>query len=246
MTLPVYKTLRIISSALIVLLAAVGAVITFTGTKEGLLTAAGLQNLKFFTVDSNLFLGLVCLADLALAVEDGRAAGKPGAGDDSPAGDPTGELTLPACVHPWLDRLMYMAVVAVTLTFVIVAVAFGPAVGYGLLYREANLFFHLVVPLLALVSFTVLRRARPAPLRVIPLRETALAVMPAVIYGLYYTAVLLIYGVRFPDTDWYGFAAGGVRGSVISALGVLLLTWLLALGVRLLAGGRSPRKRTRK
>ena len=220
------KYLRVISSGLIVILVAIGAVITFTSTKEGLLTARGLQNLKYFTVDSNLFLGLVCLVDVIAALIDLEHEKGPG--------------SVPAA-RPLLELLRYTAVVAVTLTFTVVAVFFGPGVGYGFLYRDANLFFHLIIPVLGLLSFAATHRELPASLRPIPLWETLLALAPSVVYGVYYTVVLLVRGVHFPDTDWYGFAAGGVRGSMISAVGVLLATWLLALGVRLLAGGHRAR-----
>ncbi len=203
--------LRLLSDGVIVLLACIGTAITVTSRSEGILTSFGWSNLKYYTVDSNLLLGLVCLAELCLAAA--RRAGRIGR------------------VPPWIDTLYYIAATAVSLTFVVVGVYFGPFVGYAPLYREANLFFHLLIPALAIVSFCALRR------RFIPMRETALALIPSVLYGLYYTIVLLRYGVQFPVTDWYGFATGGVAGSIITAAGVLLLTWTLALLLRLAAGG---------
>lgn len=191
---------RMLSAALIVLLALIGTAVTFTDRSEGLLTAFGLQNLRYFTVDSNLFLALVCLAELIAGL--------------------MGKTEL------WLERLRYMATVAVALTFTVVAVFFGPFVGFAPLYRNGNLFFHLLIPVAAILSFCLLYR------RTVPLRETFLALIPSVLYGIYYTAVLLVRGVRFPETDWYGFAAGGLVGSVLSAAGIFLTTWLLALLLR--------------
>lgn len=205
-------SLTLLSSALIVVLTAVGTAVSLTSRSVNLLTAYGLQNLKYFTVDSNLFLGLVCLTELLLAAA--RRAGR--------------IAEIPA----WIGTLQYIAAVAVALTFTVVMVFFGPAVGYAPLLREGNLYFHLLVPLLALISFCTLRRGR-----YIPLRDTALALIPSVLYGAYYTVTLLLYGAHFPSTDWYGFALGGIRGSVMSASGIFLLTWLLALLLRLAAGG---------
>lgn len=204
--------LLLISSGVIVLLTTVGTAVMLRSTKDGLLTAHGLKNLKFFTVESNLFLGLVCLAELVLA-----AARRAGWIAERPA---------------LIDKLQYIATVSVALTFTVVTVFFGPVVGYAPLFEDANLYFHLVIPVLAAVSFCVLRRGR-----FIPLRETALAMLPALLYGLYYTLVLLVRGVRFPDTDWYGFASGGIVGSVLSAAAVFLVTWSLALLLRLVSGG---------
>ena len=200
------------AAGLIVLLTAVGLYITLTNTSEGILTAYGIENLKFFTVDSNLLLGLAYLAELCLAG--------------------TGLWKRSARLRLWTERLIYIATVAVALTFTVVAVFFGPAVGYPPLYQDANLFFHLIVPVLGMVSLCVLHRGRP-----IPLGETAAALIPSVLYGAAYTANLLVRGARFPETDWYGFASGGVTGAAATAAGVLVTTWLLALLLRRAAGG---------
>ena len=211
------ERLRYGASALIAVLTAVGAYICFAKPGEdGILVAYGAENLKFFTVESNLFLGLVCLADLVLAVlgKTGRLRRRP----------------------PVMETLFYIASVAVALTFTVVVLFFGPGVGYAPLFRDANLYFPLIVPVLGMLSFCLFHRGRA-----IPLGETVLALIPSAAYGLYYTAVLLARGVHFPETDWYGFAAGGLRGSVLTAGGVLLTTWLLALLLRLAAGGAKHR-----
>lgn len=209
------NALSLISSGLIVLLTVIGMIVTVTNTRDGILTVYGFHNLKFFTVDSNLFLGLVCLTELIFAAMRRQ--------------------------NPlWLERLIYIATVAVALTFTVVVLFFGPAIGYSMLFRDANLYFHLIIPVLAIVSFCTLRRGR-----LIPMRETAEALIPAVLYGVYYTGVLLVRGVHSPGTDWYGFARGGVVGSVLTAGGIFLVTWLLALLLRLASGGtkRSARRR---
>ena len=204
------------SSALIAALTAVGVYVMLTYKGENILTAAGADNLQFFTVDSNLLLGLAHLAALIL-----NAAG---------CTEKNERLAL------WLERLIYLATVAVALTFAVVVGFFGPTVGYPPLFQGANLFFHLIIPVLGILTLCILHRNRP-----IPLWETAAALIPSVLYGLYYTAVLLIYGVHFPETDWYGFASGGLIGSVITACGVFLTTWVLALLLRAASGGASRR-----
>ncbi len=210
------RKLRLLSSAVLAGLTVLGTAIMLSFENDGILTARGVHNLKFFTVDSNLLLGLVCLLELILsrAVHLGKLAGIP----------------------RWFGTLRYIATVAVALTFTVVVLFFGPMVGYAPLFQDANLFFHLIIPVLAMVSYAILYRDR-----FIPLRETALALVPALLYGLYYTVLLLVRGVHFPDTDWYGFAAGGVVGSVITAAGVFLTTWVLALLLRLAAGGTKRR-----
>ena len=197
-------------------LTVIGLSITFTSREEGILTVYGAENLKFFTVDSNLLLGLAHLAALLLGV--------------------TGVLGKNGQLRLWTERLLYVATAAVSLTLTVVVCFFAPSLGLGPLTQGANLYFHLIEPVLAIVIFCVFHRGRH-----IPLWETAAAVAPSVIYGLYYTAVLLVRGVRFPDTDWYGFASGGPIGSLLTAAAVFLLTWLLALLLRLAAGGTRRR-----
>ena len=199
---------------LIVLLTVIGTYVMVTDRNEGFLTVYGIRNLKFFTVDSNLFLGLVC------ALELGYAAGARSA-------------------PIWLERLLYIATVAVSLTFTVVVVFFGPALGYQKLFQGANLYFHLIIPVLAVLSFCTIRHSRS-----IPLWETAAALVPSVLYGAFYTAVLLVRGIHFPDTDWYGFASGGVIGSILTAGGIFLTTWILALLLRWLSGGTKRKETT--
>lgn len=201
-----------LASSLLVALTAIGLYKTLTGTNEGILIAYGAENLKYFTVDSNLLLGLVYLLELILS-----AACIPEKNER---------------VRLLTEQLLYIATVAVALTFTVVAVFFGPSVGYAPLYQDANLYFHLIIPVLAIASYCLFHRGR-----FIPLWETSAALIPSMLYGAYYTVVLLLYGAHFPETDWYGFASGGIVGSVISASGVFLVTWAMALLLRLAAGG---------
>ena len=212
-----------ILAGLIVLLTVIGTCVMIRSRSKGLLIADGLENLKYYTVDSNLFVGVVHLGYLILAAARGVES------NDS--------------VQLWTERFIYIAVTAVSLTFVVVVLFFAPFVGLAPLMQDANLYFHLIIPVLAIVSFCAFHRDRA-----IPLWETALALIPPVLYGLYYTIVLLVKGVHFPFTDWYGFAAGGVWGSVLTAAMIFLLTWALALLLRLGVGGtlRQARRRTNR
>lgn len=202
----------LICSGAIALLTAAGCCVMLTGTNEGILSVYGLHNLKFFTVVSNLFLGLVSLTHVILAV--------------------SGYLEKHGKAQRWTERLIYIGTTAVSLTFVVVVCFFAPSLGLAPLLRDANLYYHLIIPVLAILAFCLFHRDRH-----IPLWETSLALIPSVLYGVYYTSVLLAKGVHFPDTDWYGFAAGGAAGSAATALGIFLVTWLLALALRTLSGG---------
>ena len=177
---------------------------------DGRLSAAGLGSLKYFTVLSNLLEGFVAVfwsIHLIRALRD-RAV-RPGR---------------------LLCLCRYAAVVSVALTFTTVMVFLGPVFGFGMMFTGANFWFHLVVPLAAMLDFCVLDR-ECAYAR----RDARAAIVPTVLYGFGYAGNLLINGVgEWPHTnDWYGFAMGGPALSVLVFFGIILGTWGLALLLRL-------------
>ena len=204
--------LSVLASAVIVLLTVWGLCLMFRSREEGILTARGLRNLKYFTVDSNLLAGLAHLAALVLSLT-GASARRPRAAKAA-------------------ESFLYISTVAVLLTFSVVVLFFGPTVGYRFLFRGTNLYYHLIIPVAACLFYCVFHRGR-----FIPMRETAAALIPALVYAVFYTVPILIRGAHFPVTDWYGFAKGGLSGSVIMASGIFLADWMIALLLRLAAGG---------
>lgn len=179
---------------------------------EALLAAKGFSNLKFFTVLSNLFNGLVCLI-YGLRLLRGRPLTRR------------------------LRRWKLTATAAVALTFLIVIAFLGPLYGHRYMYRGSNLFYHLLLPLLSMLDYVLLD---PGPsLRA---RDTLFAALPALLYGLGYTLNLLVNGVGvWPDTnDFYGFLNWGWGVGLGIFGGVVLLDWLSAL-LLWLPGRRSRR-----
>lgn len=195
--------------AIVALTALAWCIMAFWEHGDALLTARGVGNLKFFTVLSNVFEGIVSLA-LALRllrVRRGRAEGIPHA----------------------LYLLKFLAAVTVTVTFLVVAVFFGPWVGYPPLYRDANFFFHLVIPLMAIAEFLFLDRFDRALFR-----ESLWAPLPALAYGIVYTANVVVNGPgEYPDAnDFYGFTYWGWPAAFAIFAGILLLSWGAACFLR--------------
>ena len=123
---------------------------------------------------------------------------------------------------------------SVALTFTVVMTFLGPIYGYPGMFMGASLYMHLLVPLAAAADFCLLDRSGP-----VTIRDTFYALIPMALYAAVYIPNILINGVgEWPNTnDWYGFFAfGGVMAAVI-ALVILLVTWGLALLLRL------PRRR---
>lgn len=184
-------------------------IMAFWDHADALLSSQGVGNLKYFTVLSNVFEGIMSLvlAVRLLRVRRGRAGGVPHA----------------------LYLLKLLAAVTVTVTFMVVAVFFGPWVGYRPLYRDANFFFHLVLPLMAIAEFLFLDRFDR-----VSFRETLWAPLPALAYGLVYTANVVVNGPgEFPDAnDFYGFTNWGWPAAFAIFAGILLLSWGAACFLR--------------
>ncbi len=175
------RTSELIFNLIIVALTIVGIILMLTGRpEEGALQSSGLENFKFYTVLTNVFCGIVALIQLAfiLLKKD------------------TGKIRL----------LKLAAVCGVAITFAVVAFMFGPLYGFPQFYRRGNLFFHLLLPLVAMAEFVFVRRAK------MPFRYTVFAAVPTLLYGTGYLLNILINGVGgpWPDTnDFYAFLSWG-------------------------------------
>ena len=201
--------------ALAVVVFAAWAKMVFHIDENGVLSSSGLYSLKYFTVLSNL---LQAIVSLAWAAYLGRAL--------------RGRAARPPRL---LHGLRHAAVVSVALTFLTVVCFLGPVFGFRGMFSGANFWFHLVVPLASALDFCLLDREGPHALR-----ETPLALIPMLLYGVGYVANLLINGVgQWPHSnDWYGFASGGPVWSAVVFLVIILGTAGIALLLRL------PRRRS--
>ena len=132
-----YK-ISLILNIIIVIMVIGASIMMFTGFRfmpgEIILESNKLGMFKFFTVDSNLFMGII---SLLFAIFEIRL--------------------LKDNIHE-IPRYMYilklMATTSVTLTFLVVFTYLGPLVGnIYLMILNSNLFFHLLVPVFSLITF---------------------------------------------------------------------------------------------
>ncbi len=172
----------------------------FSFTEGGALSSVKWASLKYFTVLSNLLAGITALITLAVLLRR------------------RGELPR------WLAGLRWAAVTSVLLTFLTVMLFLGFLYGHAALLVDFQLWFHLLVPLMALADFLLLPQPVPA------LKESWIPVLPMLIYGVCYMANALTGG---PEQDWYFLARGSVVTAVISSLVMIAGTWCIALLVRL-------------
>lgn len=193
--------------AILVLLAWLYMSITFD--RHGRFSAEGLSNLRYFTVISNLMQGIASLMTVL-------------------------RLLRRRLFSRSFVRFRFMATVSVTLTFFTVLLFLGPVFGFEGMYDGANFWFHLVVPVLAMIDFCVVDRNG-----VVRMGDTTLTVLPMLVYGLLYVGNIVKNGIgKGANTnDWYGFAVWGQKSAAVVFVILTLAAWLIAVIMRL------PRRR---
>lgn len=184
-----------------------------SGLVGGVLTTSGAEMFKFFTIDSNVLMGVIALLTALQLRQVIR-----GQRED-----------LSTACYVW-----YLAgTVGVTLTMLVTVFFLEPTMApqFGLfaLFAGSNFLLHLFNPLLAIVTFTVFEKTRK-----IPFRHTLTGIVPMVLYAVFYVANCMRHAVNgMVDIayDWYGFLAGGVKTVWIVIPVIFLFTWLISIAL---------------
>lgn len=201
------STAEIILNIVIIVFTIVGIIFMLTGKpEEGALQATGIENFKFYTVLTNVFCGIVALIYLSLIL-----------------------------LRKNTDKLAVLklaAVCGVAITFAVVAFMFGPLYGYPQFYKRGNLFFHLLLPVMAMAEFIVVKRKR------IPFLHTIIAAVPTLLYGIGYMLNILINGIGgpWPDTnDFYAFLSWGWPVGIGIFAGITITAFAVACLFRVIS-----------
>ena len=178
-----------------------------------LLSSSGWENLKYFTVLSNIFCGIVAIIFLVQALLVGR--GKMIAEKKKEADGPTVVLHRKDQKVGYPLGIMILkltAAAAVAVTFLVVACFFGPLYTYPVLYRGSNLWFHLIIPVIAMTEFCLLDGEIPFKM----------------------TLVSWINGKgEWPNTnDWYGFMNWGFGVSIVIFAMIVFVSWSVSCLLR--------------
>ena len=204
------STAEIILNAVIVIFTVIGIILMLTSkAEEGALQSSGLENFKFYTVLTNVFCGIVASVFLVfkLLKKDTEK----------------------------IRALKLAAVVGVAITFAVVAFMFGPLYGFLQFYKRGNLYFHLLLPVTAMIEFIVVRRKK------IPFRYAVFAAVPTLLYAIGYLLNILINGIggAWPDTnDFYGFLNWGWPVGIAIFTGIPLTAFGVALIFRAVSNKR--------
>ncbi len=123
----------------------------------------------------------------------------------------------------WLSSSGALGVTMRTVLFFL-----GPTQGYAIMYAQANMFMHLLTPLVVMLR-TFLFGSRQDELR---FKEHFLALFPMILYGAYYLINNYVHdGFNTPRYDWYGFGIVGKQWAWTIYLLMIAITEGINLGL---------------
>ena len=172
------------------------------------LSSASFKAFKYFTVDSNVFAGLVSLVYLIFLcfLAKGKIKALP----------------------KWLNYLKFAATTGVTLTMMVTVFFLAPrtTTTYFAYFMNSNLFMHLITPLLCIISFAFFEPAK------LSFAESLLGICPMILYAIYYIPNILLHldnGKVLTEYDWYGFLFAGLNTIWFVIPLLLLITWAFGI-----------------
>ena len=206
--------ISLVINIIIVLLTVFATIIMFTGFRfmhgsEPILETTKFGVFKFFTVDSNVFMGIV---SLAFIIEETKLL--------------KGKIKD-------ISKTMYifklMSTTAVTITFLTVFLYLGPISDGGIIsmLQNSNLFFHFIIPVLSIITFILFEKTDK-----LELKNSLYGIIPTLLYASYYVTNILIHmenGKVSPIYDWYWFVQNGVWTAFIVAPFMLLIAYITSL-----------------
>ena len=198
---------------IITILTIIASIIMFTGFRfmsgnDVVLESTKIGMFKFFTVDSNIFMGIAALIFSILEIKLLK-----------------GNIDkIPKSAY----IMKYMATSSVTLTCFIVFVYLGPISNGGVitLLKNSNLFFHLIIPVLSIINYIFFEKTN------LSFKTTIYGIIPTILYGIFYLINILIHmenGSVSTKYDWYWFVQNGVWTSFIVMPIILLISYIISI-----------------
>ena len=172
---------------------------------SGALATNSLSVFKYFTFQSNIYMGIVALIYAYyqfLIIKKKKEK-----------------------ISHVLAIFNRVGVTAVTLTFLVVIAFLAPGYGYDKMYNNANLFFHLLVPVLAIINFVVFTKNEKCHFA-----HTLYPIIPCVLYGIVYLIVVVslnAYGDL--KIDFYNFGKDGPLMGVLNFLIIISFSYIIGV-----------------
>ena len=204
----------IVLNVIIVLLTIIASIIMFTGIKfmagsDIVLESTKIGMFKFFTVDSNILMGITSGIFIFYSIKALKNK----------------EYEIPKSIY----LLKLVSTTAVTITFLVVFCYLGQISRGGIrsTLLNSNLFFHLFIPVLSIISFIFFERNDK-----LSAKNALTGILPTLIYGTFYLIIVLIHtqnGKVSPIYDWYWFVQSGVSTAIIVFPMSILLSYAVSL-----------------
>ena len=119
----------------------------------------------------------------------------------------------------------HVGVTAVGLTFLIVIFFLAPGYGFDKMYQYANLFFHGIVPVVAMINFMFIEKE--CKIRFV---DTLFSIIPSLLYGIvYFIVVAATNGYGDIKIDFYMFGANGPVIGAFNFLAVMSIAYIFGL-----------------
>lgn len=172
------------------------AVIWMMTDNSGLsLTARKIQALRYFTVDSNILMGISAafMAVAQIQVVKGK------------------RKNIPTALYVF--KLASTVGVAVTMLVTVFYLGFVIPTGFFSLFYHSNFIMHLAVPVLSIVVFVLYEKTTS-----IALKHNLFSYIPLVLYGIYYAIATFSHmknGVIEKGYDWYQFFQLGTQSVLL-------------------------------
>ena len=198
------KIINIVSNSLVFLLVIVGMIMMNLSISGGetKLAASGIEALKYFTVESNLFVAGTSLLSIIFIVLNKE--------------------------YKAFSIIKYVSVCSVTVTFLTVMFYLGPVFGMLAMLEGANLFFHLIVPVLSILHLLILEPI----IKESNFKYTVFSILPVGLYGIAYLANIgANNGYGKLQYDWYFFGSYGLGIGFLLFLIMLALSYAAGIGL---------------
>ena len=211
----------LILNIIIVLLVIFATIFMFTGFKfmpgGSLLEVSKVEMFKFFTVDSNILMGIVSL--IFIIYEKKLIKNK--------------IKEIPKKVY----ILKLIATSGISLTFITTSFFLAPSYGFYAMFNNSNLLFHLVVPVLSIITYIFFEKHDNK------YKYAILGIIPMFLYSIFYTTNILINlnngGLTF-KYDFYGFLQGNLNNIYLVIPVIYLISYIIS--ILLVFGNRKIKK----
>ena len=210
--------LAMISALVVVVCVCIGVTMNLTTVADENFDHMGLRTFCMFTVNSNI-LAAAAMAMVIPYTMDGLR---------------THNYYLPR----WIVDVVYAAVTAVALTFLVSLFILSPAKGFILIFTGSRFFLHAVCPILAVVAFCFFMTQKD-----LGILDSLFSLIPVLIYaGVYLVMVVVIGEENGGWNDFYGFVTYIPWWA--AAAGIMPVTFLISTGIRVLHNRARDRRKT--